>query len=210
MLIETYTSRKRSNLCDYIDTCIHVKATITIPNTAAAAALVNNNNKTVMFKNCAPFTNCVSKINNTQIYDAHDIDIVMLMYKLTEHSDLCSKTSGSLTQYYRDERALDHTNNNIDFPANNNNSVLFTFKQQITGQTRKGDIKDIEIMVPLKYLTNFWITLEMPLINCQINLQLKWSGKCILVAGTAAKQVPEFRITDTKLVPVVILSTKIM
>ena len=99
MLIETYTSRKRSNLCDYIDTCIHVKVTITIPNTAAAAALVNNNNKTVvMFKNCAPFTNCVSKINNTQIYDAHDIDIVMLMYKLTEHSDLCSKTSGSLTQ----------------------------------------------------------------------------------------------------------------
>ena len=61
-------------------------------------------------------------------------------------------------------------------------------------------------MVPLKYLSNFWRTLEMPLINCEISLQLKWSKNFILVAGTAANQNPRFQINDTKLyVAVVIL-----
>ena len=64
-------------------------------------------------------------------------------------------------------------------------------------------------MVPLKYLSNFWRILEMPLINCEINHQLRWSKDCILVAGTAANKVPKLRITDTKLyVPVVALSTQ--
>ena len=64
-------------------------------------------------------------------------------------------------------------------------------------------------MVSLKYLSNSWRTLEMPLINCEISLQLKWSKNCILVAGTTANQNPYFQITDTKLyVPVVTLSTQ--
>ena len=64
-------------------------------------------------------------------------------------------------------------------------------------------------MVSLKYLSNFWRTLEIPLINCEISLQLKWSKDCILVAGTAANENPEFEILDTKLyVPVVTLSTQ--
>ena len=64
-------------------------------------------------------------------------------------------------------------------------------------------------MVPLKYLSNFWRTLEMPLINCEISLQLKWSKNCILVAGTVANKNPSFEINDTKLyVPVVTLSTQ--
>ena len=64
-------------------------------------------------------------------------------------------------------------------------------------------------MVPLKYLSNFWRTLEMPLINCEISLQLKRSKKCILVAGTANNQNPSFQINDTKLnVSVVTLSTQ--
>ena len=109
-----------------------------------------------------------------------------------------------LWQYFRDEQALDSNNNIIDFPADNNNSTLFKFKQQITGQIGNGGIKNNEIMIPLKYLGNFWKTLEMPLINCEICLQLKWSKNCVLVAGTAAKQIPYFQITDTKLyVPVV-------
>ena len=66
-------------------------------------------------------------------------------------------------------------------------------------------------MVPLKYVSNYWGTLEMPLISCEINLQSKWSEKFILVTDTAANQVPEFKITDTKLyVLVVTLSTKLM
>ena len=133
----------------------------------------------------------------------------MPMYNLIEYSDAYSKTSGSLWQYYRDEPALDNNNNIIDCPADNDNSSSFKFKQQITGQTGNGGTKDVEIMVPLKYLSNFCRTLEMPLINCEISIQLKWSKNCILVAGTAANQNPEFKITDTKVyVPVVILSTQ--
>ena len=85
-----------------------------------------------MFKNCALFANCVSEINNTQVDDAQDIDIVMPMYNLIEYSDAYSKTSESLWQYYRHKPALDNNNNIIDFPANNNNSISFKFKQQMT------------------------------------------------------------------------------
>ena len=176
---------------------------------AAADQAVNNTNKKVIFKNCVSFTNCITEINNTQVDEAQDVEIVMLMYNLIEYSDAYSKTSGSLWQYYRDEPALDKHNNIIDFPANNNNSISFKFKQQITEQTGNYGTKNVEIMVSLKYLSNFWRTLEIPLINCEISLQLKWSKDCILVAGTAANENPEFEILDTKLyVPVVTLSTQ--
>ena len=86
----------------------------------------------------------------------------MPMYNLIEYSDAYLKTSGSLWQYYRDEPAIDTNDSIIDFPANDNNSNSFKFKQQITGQTGNGDTKDVEIMVQLKYLSSFWRTLEMP------------------------------------------------
>ena len=146
----------RSSLCDYSDACILVKGTITVPNTAAAGAAVNNTNKKVIFKNCAPFTDCITEINNAQVDDAQKIDVVMPMYNLIEYSDAYSNTSGSLWQYYRDEPALDANGGIIDFPANENNSVSFKFKQQITEQTGNGGTKDVEIMVRLKYLSNFW------------------------------------------------------
>ena len=150
-----------------------------------------------MFKNCAPFTDCVTEINNTQVDDAQKIDIVMLIYNIIECSVAYSKTSGSLWQYYRDEPSR-NANGEIDFSANNNNSASFKFKQQITGQTENGGTKDVEIMFPLKHLDNFWRTLEMPLINCEISHQLKRSKSCILVAGTVANQNPRFQINDTK------------
>ena len=146
----------RSSLCDYSDACILVKGTITVPNTAAAGAAVNNTNKKVIFKNCAPFTDCIAEINNAQVDDAQKIDVVMPMYNLIEYSDAYSNTAGSLWQYYRDEPALDANGGIIDFPANENNSVSFKFKQQITEQTGNGGTKDVEIMVRLKYLSNFW------------------------------------------------------
>ena len=126
-----------------------------------------------------------------------------------EYSDVYYKTSGSLWQYYRDEPALDNNSNITDFPANTNNSISFKFKQQITGQTGNGGTKDVEIVVSLKYLSNFGGTLEMPLINCETNLQLKLSEKFILAAVTAANHVPEFKINYIKLyVPVLSLSTQ--
>ena len=90
------TAMLRSSLCDYSDAYILVKKNISVNNTAAAAADPNNRNKKVIFKNCAPFTNCISKINNTQIDNGEYIDIVMPMYNLVEYSDNYSKTSGSL------------------------------------------------------------------------------------------------------------------
>ena len=89
--------------------------------------------------------------------------MVLPMYNLMEYCDVYLNTSGRLWQYYRAEPALDN-NNNIDCPANNNNSISFKCKQQITGQKGNSGTKNVEIMVPLKYLSNFWRTLEIPLI----------------------------------------------
>ena len=74
----------RSHLCHYSDAYIHVKGPTTVPNTASAAAPVNNTNKKVIYKNCAPFTSCITEINNTQVDNAEDIDIVMPMHNLIE------------------------------------------------------------------------------------------------------------------------------
>ena len=95
-----------SGLCDYSDADILVKGTITVENKAAQDQLNNIGNKKVIFKNCAPFTNCISRANNGQVDDAHNIDVVLPMYNLIEFSDNYSKTSGILRQYYRDEPDL--------------------------------------------------------------------------------------------------------
>ena len=83
----------KSSLCDYSDAYIFVQGTITVNNTAAADANANNTDKKVIFKNCAPFTNCISEINDTQIDNAKDIDIIMPMYNLIEYNDNYSKTT---------------------------------------------------------------------------------------------------------------------
>ena len=83
--------------------------------------------------------------------------------------------------------------------------MLFKFKEKITRKTRNDGTKDVEIIVPLKYLSKFWRPLEMLLINYEINIQFKWSPKCFLIAGIVGNQVPTFRITDKKLyIPFVI------
>ena len=93
--IKFKTSMLSSSLCDYSDAYILVSATITVPNAAAGRAAANNR-KTIIIKNDAPFTNCVSELNNTQIDNGKDIDIVVPMYNLIEYGDNYSKTSGSL------------------------------------------------------------------------------------------------------------------
>ena len=125
--IKFKTTMLKSSLCDYSVAYILVKETITVNNTAAAAADANNTNKKVIFKNCAPFTNCISEINNTQVDKAKDIDIVMPMYNLIEYSDNYAKTSGSLWQYYKDIPPLNDDNKIIDFRGNNNTNS-FNFK----------------------------------------------------------------------------------
>ena len=137
----------KSSLCDFSDAYIFVKGTITINGRGADAGArrADERDKGVAFKNCAPFTNCISEINNTQVDNAKDIDIVMPMYNLIEYSDNYVKTTGSLWQYFRDE-----PNDNLA------DSDSFKSKIKITGKTPGNDNeKDVEIMVPLKYLSNF-------------------------------------------------------
>ena len=199
----------KSSLCDHSDAYILVKGTITVNNTAVQGAAANNTNKKVIFKNCAPFTNCISEINNTQIDNAKDIDIVMRMYNLIGYSDNYAKTTGILWQYCKDIPARNDANNDIIVFDLNNVTDSFKFKAKITGQTGNNGTKDVEVMVPLKYLSNFWRTLEMPLINCEVNLVLTWSSTCVLIATGVQNQNATFEITDTNLyVPVVTLSTQ--
>ena len=206
--IKFKTTMLKSSLCDYSDAYILVKGIISVNNTAAQGAAANNTNKKVIFKNCAPFTNCISEINNTQIDNAKDIHIVMPMYNLIEYSDNYAKTTGSLWQYCKDIPARNDNDEIIVFDVINVTDSL-NFKVKITGQTGNDGRKNVEIMVPLKYLSNFWRTLEMPMINCEVNLILTWSSSCVLIATGNQNQAARFAITDTKLyVPVVTLSTQ--
>ena len=116
--IKFKTTTLKSSLYDYSDAYILVKGTITVNNTAAADADANNINKKVVFKNCTSFTNCISEINNTQIENAKDIDIVMVMYNLIEYSDNYSKISGSLWQCCKDIPAVDDNNAIVNFDEN--------------------------------------------------------------------------------------------
>ena len=159
--IKFKTAMLRSSLCDYSDAYILVKGNITVNNTAADGAAANNTNKKVIFKNCAPFTNCISKINNTQIDNAEYIDIIMPMYNLIEYSDNYSKTCRSLWQYCKEIPAENNNGNIVDFNGANATDS-FNFKTKITGQAaddnNNGNIArrvDVEIMIPLKYLSNF-------------------------------------------------------
>ena len=136
------TTMLKSSLCDYSDAYILVKGTITITGAGADAAArqADERDKGVIFKNCAPFINCKSEINNTEIDNAKHIDIVMPMYNLIEYSDNYSKTTVNLWQYYRDE-----PNDNLT------DSESFKSKIKITGKTPDdGNTKDVEIIVPLK------------------------------------------------------------
>ena len=128
----------RPNLCDYADSYILVKGTITITGAGANANAeqTDERDKGVTFKNYAPFTKCISRINNTDIDNAHDINIVMPMYNLIEYSDNYSKASGILWQYYKDD-----PNDNLP------DSESFKSKVKIIGKTpAAGNTKDVEIL----------------------------------------------------------------
>ena len=151
--------------------------------------------KSVASKNNAPFTNCISEINSVQTDNAEDLDVVMPMYNLLEYSKNYRKTTGSLWNYYRDE------------PSNplSSNSESFKYKASIRGNTYNiyatvvGDdgnqipnpnymhTKLVKIKLKLKTLSNFWRTLNTPLINCEIELILTLSTNCAL-ADTYSKR----------------------
>ena len=206
-----------SYLCDFSYAYIVVKGDITVTDPDNA-----KRNKAMAFKNYAPFINCISKINGVQIDDAEDLDVVIPMYNLLGYSKNYRKTIDNLWNYYRDK------------PSNplSSNSESFKYKTSITGNTynigdgeanydaNKVGKKETEIVIPLKHLSNFWRNLNIPLINCEVELILTWSKNCVLADMTTrnaegdnpaivAPSGATFKITDTKLyVPVVTLSTE--
>ena len=176
---------------------ILVDGTIRAEATNAANAAATR----VALKNRAPFTKWNLEINDEHVDTAENLDIVMPMYNLIEYSDNYQDSSATLYQYKRDE-PLD---NNADLTTNN--SASFKYKVNLLGNpvvTNRVVKKKLKIVVPLKYLSNFFRSLEMPLITCKIKLDLTWKKECELSAD-AANAV--FIINDTKLyVPVVTLS----
>ena len=181
-----------SSLCDYSDAYILVTGNITAtPNNAAMQ---------VVFKTCVPFEKFRTEINETFIDEADFINITMSMYNLIEYSVNYSSTSGSLWHFGRDEII-----NNADV-TNDDNAPSFKHKASLIGNTENNGTRNgVKIAAPLKYLSNFWISLGMLLINCKVELSLKWYKTCLLTAATTAI----FEIIDAKLcVPIVTLTVE--
>ena len=240
--IRIKTSMLRSDLCDFSDAYIVVKGNIIVSkktftpddidapnNTAANVTATNtaNNNvfgdKKLVFKNNAPFINCISKNNGVKIDNAEDLDVIMPMYNLLEYSKNYTKTTGGLWNYYRDEPSSTIGANNITHSILNSESFDYKARFMENGVTHKNLTKnDIKVVVPLKHLSNFWRHLDIPLINCEVELILTWFKNCVLIDKSTREanygayprvfeiDNPEnatFKITDVKLfVPVVTLS----
>ena len=226
----------RSDLCDFSDAYIVVKRSITLAKTDRRR-FIDIRNRFLAFKNNAPFTNCISKINNVLIDKAEDLDVVMPMHNLLGYSKNYRKTIGSLWNYYRDEPDnTPATDYNAD-PITNSES--FKYKSSIAGKITNANQKDgenteqestkskknLEIVFPLKYLSNFSRTLDMPLINCEVVLTLTWSDNCVSTnITTEAARAAEgdnparqainaptnatFQITDTKLYQLLLYQLK--
>ena len=155
----------KPNLCDYAEAYILVDGTI-----RAAAA---DNNTRLSLKNCAPFTKCNLEINDEHVDTAENLDIVMPMYNLIKYSDNYQDSSAILYQYKRDEPPEDDAV--ADLTADN--SSFFKYKINLLGNpVVAGNVagRNVKVVIPLKYLSNFFRSLEMPLNNCKIKLNLTW------------------------------------
>ena len=155
----------KPNLCDYADAYILVDGTI-----RAAGADANTR---LDLKNCAPFTKCNLEINDEHVDTAENLDIVMPMYNLIEYSDNYQDSSATLYQYKRDEPPEADTAAYLTA----DNSSSFKYKIKLSGDpVLDGAIakRNVKVVVPLKYLSNFFRSLDMPLINCKIRLNLTW------------------------------------
>ena len=155
----------KPKLCNYADAYILVDGTIRAVNAADA-------NTRLALKNCAPFTKCNLEINDEHVDTAENLDIVMPMYNLIEYSDNYQDSSATLYQYKRDEPPANLANN-----LATNTSSSFEYKVNLLGNpvvVNNVAKLNVKIVVPLKYLSNFFRSLEMPLINCKIKLNLTW------------------------------------
>ena len=189
----------KPNLCDYAEAYILVDGTIRATNAINATRLA--------LKNCAPFTKCNLEINDEHVDTAENLNIVMPMYNLIEYSDNYQDSSATPYQYKRDEPPEDDAV--ADLTADNSGSFKYKIKllgnvTEVAGNAAGVTRLDVKVVVSLKYLSNFFRSLEMPFINYKIKLNLTWKKECVL--STSAGEAV-FIINDTKLyVPVVTLS----
>ena len=155
----------------------------------------------VVFKNFAAFKKCSTEIDGTLVDETDFINIAIAMYNPIEYSDNYFDTSGRLWDFKRDETV---DNENV---TNDNNAPSFKYKANFIGNTEtNGTKKGVKIAVPLKYLSIFWRSLEMPLINCKVELSLRWTENCVLTtaaidadANATGADSATFKITDAKL-----------
>ena len=188
--IRIKTIMLRSNLCDFSDAYIVVTGNITVtkktftandidaPNNTAvnvtATNTANNNafgDKKLVFKNSAPFINFISKINGVKTDNTEDLDVVMPMYNLLVYSKNYKKITGSLWNYYRDESSSTIGDNNINHSLLNSESFDYKSSFMENGVTPDNLTKnDVKVVVPLKHLSDFWRHLDIPLINCEVEL----------------------------------------
>ena len=189
----------RSNLCDYSDTYILITGHINNKVAPVADAVLRN----IAFKKCAPFRECDLSINDEFIKKAQNLDIISPMYNLLEYSDNYQDSTGSLYYFKRDEPPA----NNGDIAAD---TISLVYKVKLIEGADDNHTQSIKLVVPLKYLSNFFRSLEMPLLNCKVNSSLLWSKDCLVSSENAvAGQVLEFIIDKTELyVQIVTLSTK--
>ena len=169
---------------------------VVITLTGDITATDGNANTKVAFKNCAPFTKFIANINDEHTDGAENLDIIMPMYNLIEYRDIYSDTSGSFWQFKRDESPVTNAGNPVNVSAAN--STSFKYKSIFLKPLEAADngvFKNLKIAFPLKYLSNFQISLEMPLISFKIHLELDWTKDCIMV--TIVDTI--FKITNTKL-----------
>ena len=135
------------------------------------------NDTKAAFQNCAPFKDCTTEINDSPVEHATFINITMPMYNLIEYSDNYFDTSASLWQFKRDKQPKENNGELSDLIADSSSS--FRYKSNPIDSLRNGGRKNgVKIAVPVKYFSNFWISLEMSLISCKVELSLTWNQKC--------------------------------
>ena len=206
----------KSDLCDYSDAYIVVKGRISV----RATENTDKGQKDIALKKNAQFRSCTTKINSASIDYVEDLDIVMPMYNLLQYSQNCSMASGSLWNYYRQE--IDDADDNAS------DGKSFKYKTKIIGNAETRPARPVqaepdqygnqpsppaqpsipslntEVTIPLRYPSNFWRSLDLPLKNSEVELHLKWSKNCVLIEEDDDIIGIIFAITSTKLcVPVV-------
>ena len=172
----------------------------------------------VAFKNSAPFTRCVTHINDEHVESAENVDIIIPMYNLFEYSDIYANSSGKLYQLKTDESPMNNARNLLNVALDNSSS--FKYKASLLRKATVADDDDrssnnAKIVVPLKYLCNFFRSLEIPLINCKIHSQLNWNKNCVMYGAdtyaggdNANNRETIFKISTKLYVPIVTLTTK--